>query len=157
MKESIKFNNGARECEFLFNIRSLKEMEQELGFSLNLLFTPNVALGLRLMTIHFTQLGVKYGLQDKQPEDKDPYEFIERYCDSGGTLDTLNAYILAAIDATNLFTEGPAAKREELIAMGLEATPMISPNPQVRFFFVKDPAGVNVLPGHAGSREPTAA
>ena len=43
MKESIKFNNGARECEFLFNIRSLKEMEQELGFSLNLLFTPNTA------------------------------------------------------------------------------------------------------------------
>ena len=114
MKESIKFNNGARECEFLFNIRSLKEMEQELGFSLNLLFTPNVALGLRLMTIQFTQLGVKYGLQDKQPEDKDPYEFIQRYCDSGGTLDTLNAYILAAIDATNLFTEGPAAKREEI-------------------------------------------
>ena len=114
MKESIKFNNGTRECEFLFNIRSLKEMEQELGFSLNLLFTPNVALGLRLMTIHFTQLGVKYGLQDKQPEDKDPYEFIERYCDSGGTLDTLNAHILAAIDATNLLTEGPVAKREEI-------------------------------------------
>ena len=114
MKESIKFNNGARECEFLFNIRSLKEMEQELGFSLNLLFTPNVALGLRLMTIQFTQLGVKYGLQDKKPEDTDSYEFIQRYCDSGGTLDTLNAHILAAIDATNLFTEGPAAKREEI-------------------------------------------
>ena len=41
-------------------------------------------------------------------------------------------------------TGDPAAKRDELIAMGLEATPMISPNPQVRFFFVKDPAGVNV-------------
>jgi len=38
---------------------------------------------------------------------------------------------------TNRFTE-------ELIRMGLEVSPMISPAPQVHFFFVKDPAGVNV-------------
>ena len=36
------------------------------------------------------------------------------------------------------------AKREELVAAGYEATPMISPVPGVQFFFVKDPAGVNV-------------
>ncbi|MBQ3392775.1 MAG: VOC family protein [Lachnospiraceae bacterium] len=36
------------------------------------------------------------------------------------------------------------AKREELIAVGMEVTPMIRPNPQVQFFFVKNPAGVNV-------------
>ncbi len=36
------------------------------------------------------------------------------------------------------------AKREELIEDGFEPTPFISPMPQVRFFFVKDPAGVNV-------------
>lgn len=41
-------------------------------------------------------------------------------------------------------TEDVAAKREELIAMGIDATPMVSPNPQVQFFFVKDPAGVNI-------------
>ena len=41
-------------------------------------------------------------------------------------------------------TEDAAAKREELIAMGMDATPMVSPNPQVQFFFVKDPAGVNI-------------
>ena len=41
-------------------------------------------------------------------------------------------------------TENAAAMREELISKGLEATPMISPNPQVRFFFVTDPAGVRV-------------
>ena len=33
---------------------------------------------------------------------------------------------------------------EELIVLGLEATPMINPAPQVQFFFVKDPAGVTV-------------
>ena len=41
-------------------------------------------------------------------------------------------------------TENVEAKRQELISLGLEATPMICPNPQVRFFFVKDPAGVNI-------------
>jgi len=32
----------------------------------------------------------------------------------------------------------------ELCSDGLNPTPFISPMPQVRFFFVKDPAGVNV-------------
>ena len=32
----------------------------------------------------------------------------------------------------------------ELCSDGLNHTPFISPMPQVRFFFVKDPAGVNV-------------
>ena len=114
MKESITFKNGDRTCRLLFTIVSLKEMEQELGYSLNLLFTPNVALTLRLATIHVTQLGIKYGLQDKEPEDKDPYAFIQSYCDNGGTLDSLNAHILAAIDATNLFTEGRTANLEEI-------------------------------------------
>ena len=114
MKESITFKNGDRTCRLLFTILSLKEMEQELGYSLNLLFTPNVALTLRLCTIQFTQLGIRYGLQDKEPEDADPYDFIQRFCDNGGTLDMLNAHILAAIDATNLFTEGRTAKLEEI-------------------------------------------
>jgi len=34
--------------------------------------------------------------------------------------------------------------RAQLTAEGFEATPMISPAPQVKFFFVKDPAGVSV-------------
>ena len=34
--------------------------------------------------------------------------------------------------------------REKLIALGIEVSPMESPMPQVKFFFVKDPAGVNV-------------
>lgn len=114
MQEAISFKNGDRECKLLFNIRTLKNMEQELGFSLNLLFTPNLTLTLRLTTIMFTYLGIKYGLQDKEPEDTDYYNFIQQYCDNGGSLDTLNAHILAAIDATNLFTEGQTANLEEI-------------------------------------------
>ena len=36
------------------------------------------------------------------------------------------------------------AVREQLTAGGFAPTPVISPMPQVRFFFVRDPAGVRV-------------
>ncbi len=36
------------------------------------------------------------------------------------------------------------AKREEVVAKGLQPTPIIAPNPQVKFFFVDDPNGVTV-------------
>ena len=40
--------------------------------------------------------------------------------------------------------EDTDAKRNELEAAGFEPTRVISPLPDVRFFFVKDPAGVTV-------------
>ena len=36
------------------------------------------------------------------------------------------------------------ASRAELVSAGLDPTPFITPVPGVRFFYVKDPAGVNV-------------
>lgn len=41
-------------------------------------------------------------------------------------------------------TEDVDGKREAMIAAGFEVTPMITPAPNVKFFFVKDPAGVNI-------------
>ena len=41
-------------------------------------------------------------------------------------------------------TDDVAAKRETMVAAGYEVTPMIRPMPGVEFFFVKDPAGVQV-------------
>ncbi len=41
-------------------------------------------------------------------------------------------------------TEDAAAKREDLIRRGMDASPIVSPVPSVQFFFVKDPAGVRV-------------
>ena len=55
-----------------------------------------------------------------------------------------------AVDAGNanlsvgFLTEDAEAKREELLAAGMEVSEITSPVPQVQFFFVKDPAGVNV-------------
>lgn len=40
--------------------------------------------------------------------------------------------------------EDTDAKRNELAAAGFDPTPVVSPMPDVRFFFVKDPAGVTV-------------
>ena len=43
------------------------------------------------------------------------------------------------------FDSGDVEKmREKLIALGMEVSPIESPVPYVRFFFVKDPAGVTV-------------
>lgn len=41
-------------------------------------------------------------------------------------------------------TEDAAKLRDELIAKEFEVGPIISPAPVVQFFFVEDPAGVNV-------------
>lgn len=41
-------------------------------------------------------------------------------------------------------TENVEKKREELIDDGFEVTPMMSPAPNAKFFFVKDPAGVTI-------------
>jgi len=55
-----------------------------------------------------------------------------------------------AFDAGNKYlsigfkTQDVEAKREEFEKLGFKPTPIISPLPQVKFFFVKDPAGVNV-------------
>ena len=46
--------------------------------------------------------------------------------------------------AVGFRSEDPEKKREELIALGYDCTPMISPGPGVSFFFIKDPAGVKV-------------
>ncbi len=64
-----------------------------------------------------------------------------------------NIEIISDENATDAFnanvsvgfrTGDPVQKREELLALGMEATPMISPGPGVNFFFVKDPAGLRV-------------
>lgn len=41
-------------------------------------------------------------------------------------------------------TDSLTAKRENLISAGFTPTPVISPMPNVHFFFVSDPAGVTV-------------
>lgn len=40
--------------------------------------------------------------------------------------------------------EDVEAKREELAAAGYAPTPIISPNPMTKFFFIKDPDGITI-------------
>ncbi len=41
-------------------------------------------------------------------------------------------------------TEDPELKREQMLQAGFTVSPMITPNPHVRFFYTTDPAGVKV-------------
>lgn len=57
--------------------------------------------------------------------------------------DAAKAYSGAGI-SIGFHTEDVEAKRAELEEKGFAPTPMISPNPNVKFFFIKDPNGVNI-------------
>ena len=46
--------------------------------------------------------------------------------------------------SVGFLTDDLEKKREELIADGFEPTPVITPAPNVKFFFVTDPAGVKI-------------
>ena len=46
--------------------------------------------------------------------------------------------------SVGFLTKDLEKKREELIADGFVPTPMITPAPNVKFFFVTDPAGVKI-------------
>lgn len=46
--------------------------------------------------------------------------------------------------SVGIFSENFAELHQRLISDGFQPTPVLSPMPQVSFFFVKDPAGVTV-------------
>lgn len=58
-------------------------------------------------------------------------------------LDPANAYNGGGI-AIGFETSDVCAERTRMEALGLNPTPFISPNPRVKFFFIKDPNGVTV-------------
>ena len=57
--------------------------------------------------------------------------------------DSQNAYKGSGI-SMGFHADDVEAKREEILAKGLNPTPIITPNPHVKFFFVEDPNGVTV-------------
>ena len=61
-------------------------------------------------------------------------EIIENDSDSAGNENL----------SVDFLTEDLEKKREELIADGFVPTPMITPAPNIKFFFVTDPAGVKI-------------
>jgi len=110
MKKDITFRQGKKEYTISFNIRSLAELERSIGRSLVFIYFSGPAGMIRQCDITFTANALKYGLKDIG--DKDPYDVIDEFCDAGGILDTLNGYILEAINETGFFIKAKKAAEE---------------------------------------------
>lgn len=70
-----------------------------------------------------------------EDEDETKLEIIENPDDSNAG----NKYF-----SIGFHIEDIDSMREKLMKDGFEVTPFIEPMPGIRFFFVKDPAGVNI-------------
>lgn len=118
MKKAITFKMGEKEYSLMFNTRALAEMERlNHGRSIMLIMGSmlrNSAAAYNNLNLDFTLAGLKAGLQD-MPKDTDYYDFIDRYCEESGSIDDLNGYILKAIVASGLFTQGGQREEEELL------------------------------------------
>lgn len=116
MKKSIDFKCGGKPCSLMFNTKALAAAERSIGRSLVFMLGQvmvNPAMG-NAINIDFTVACLNAGIQDK-PKDFDAYDFIDAYCEQGGNLDELNAYIFEAIVASGLFTKGDSKATEKAI------------------------------------------
>lgn len=116
MKKSIDFKVGDKSYSLMFNTKALAAAERSIGRSLVFMLGQvmvNPSMG-NAINIDFTVACLKAGIQD-QPKDFDAYDFIDAYCEQGGNLDELNAYIFEAIVASGLFTKGDSKATEKAI------------------------------------------
>lgn len=116
MKKSIDFKIGDKSYSLMFNTKALAAAERSIGRSLVFMLGQvivNPAMG-NAINIDFTVACLNAGIQDK-PKDFDAYDFIDAYCEQGGNLDELNAYIFEAIVASGLFTKGDSKATEKAI------------------------------------------
>ena len=116
MKKSIDFKVGDKSYSLMFNTKALAAAERSIGRSLVFMLGQvivNPAMG-NAINIDFTVACLNAGIQDK-PKDFDAYDFIDAYCEQGGNLDELNAYIFEAIVASGLFTKGDSKATEKAI------------------------------------------
>ena len=104
MKKAIEFEQGNKKYTLMFSIRSLAGMERSLGRSILYLLASGIKGIVNQANIDFTAAGIKHGLQELG--DKDPYDWIDEFCEAGGTLDEINGHIIEAITASGLFTKG---------------------------------------------------
>lgn len=116
MKKSIDFKVGDKSYSLMFNTKALAAAERSIGRSLVFMLGQvmvNPSMG-NAINIDFTVACLNAGIQDK-PKDFDAYDFIDSYCEQGGNLDELNAYIFEAIIASGLFIKGDSKATEKAI------------------------------------------
>ena len=111
MKKDTVFNIGKKEYSIAFTNRDLAKMERSIGRSLLSMFGGTGNHLVEAMTIDVMASAVVCGVKDLGKED--PYDFIQRYCDEGGDIDSFGGIVLDALLATGLFTRGKAARKVE--------------------------------------------
>jgi len=108
MKKVTDFKIGEKEYSLVLNNRGLASMERSLGRSILSIFGVPPKELIQNMTIDVLAAAAKYGVEKIGNED--PYDFIDRFCEEGGTIDDFTGIVLMAISNTGLFTRGKAAK-----------------------------------------------
>jgi len=111
MKKETKFTVADKEYTLCYSNRDLANVERSIGRSLLSVIMVPTAETIRSMSIDVIVAGVLYGVKELNGED--PYDFIDRFCEAGGTLDALGGLILNAWIETGLFTSGKTVMPEE--------------------------------------------
>lgn len=105
-----------------YTVRSLEQFEQYLGTSLFSIISSTIVNGavgvVQGATIHFVVSGLRAGILN-QPKNFDVYDFIDRFCDNGGSVGELAMYIVDAIVESGLFTQGTPIKAAPMKKKGI--------------------------------------
>lgn len=111
MKKATTFKIGEKEYSMVFDCRSLASMERSLGRSILSIFANTPSGMLQSIGIDVLVSAIRYGIKDIGEED--PYDFLQRYCDEGGDVDTFGGIVTQAFLDTGLFTKGKAPQGTE--------------------------------------------
>jgi hypothetical protein len=103
--ETIFETADGKKLNLCFTIKSMRNMERELGQSLLFLVMQG---RIKSMTIDFAVAGMKNSIEELK-KDEDVYELIQNHCDAGGSIFDVIRSIEEALIATGIFT---ASKKE---------------------------------------------
>lgn len=106
MKKATPFKIGEKEYSMVFDCRGLASMERSLGRSILSILIDLQSGKETTMGIDLLVNAIKFGVKDLGEED--PYDFLQRYCDEGGSLDLFSGIVVSAFFETGLFTTGKA-------------------------------------------------
>jgi len=113
VKKTVEIIIENKTYELCYDIKKLSRFERLIGKSIVFMFSVGSAGLVQQADIKFTVSGLVVALDLKNEDEA--YDLIEKYCETIGDLDHLNAKIIEAVLATGLFTPGIAKEQEEAV------------------------------------------